>query len=283
MKLTYKKDYFGYVYIWYNKVQKKFYIGSHHGSVEDSYIGSGTYFTKAYNLNPTHFKMRVVAYNRDTDNYKDTQKLEQHYLNLIKPHKFKTRYYNLKLYATGGLGDVNSGLFWYVDPLDNSKRGFFAKGTEPKGWAPGRGISTCLGRMWYYNPNNPTERGRFEIDADIPSTWVRGSGYQANSNKKCYHNPSDTSQIGFFSKDDIVPDKWIPGNGNTHRLGKKWFISPDKTQHKLFNPKDAPLDWVLEPKNSNSNKKWFRDAKGCTKLFVPGTEPHGWLLGRKGI
>ena len=42
--MIFKKDYFGYVYKWTNIKNGKKYIGSHYGSVDDSYTGSGKYF-----------------------------------------------------------------------------------------------------------------------------------------------------------------------------------------------------------------------------------------------
>jgi hypothetical protein len=51
--MEYKKDYFGYVYEWTNITNGMKYIGSHYGSVEDYYAGSGKDFMKEYKIGMT--------------------------------------------------------------------------------------------------------------------------------------------------------------------------------------------------------------------------------------
>ncbi len=80
------------------------YIGSHHGKVDDGYIGSGTYFRKAYDKNPKIFKREILEYNTDKDEPHVTYALEQKYLNLINDIHLNENYYNLtpNAFSPGG-------------------------------------------------------------------------------------------------------------------------------------------------------------------------------------
>jgi len=99
--MEYKKDYFGFVYIWYDKLRKKYCIGSHFGSLEDVYTSSTGYFKRAYKKRPQDFKRRILAYTSINDR-KSVLELEQKYLNLIKEKELKVKYYNFTRYAKGG-------------------------------------------------------------------------------------------------------------------------------------------------------------------------------------
>jgi hypothetical protein len=96
--------YFGYVYIWYDNKHRKFIIGSHHGTIEDRYTTStgGIHVRNIFKSRPQTMKFRVLEYNRDTDDVKITQKLEQKWLNMRPDIKNNPRYYNMTNQAGGG-------------------------------------------------------------------------------------------------------------------------------------------------------------------------------------
>jgi hypothetical protein len=87
---------YGFIYIWYDKKHKKFYIGRHWGTEDDGYICSSTNMRNNYNGRPQDFKRRIIAkvYCR--------QQLvieEQRWLDMIKPTECKYKYYNTTLKA----------------------------------------------------------------------------------------------------------------------------------------------------------------------------------------
>lgn len=65
--MIYKQHYFGFVYQWTNKVNGKIYLGSHHGSIHDRYIGSGVYFKRAYKLSPLDFCRTILCFILEDD------------------------------------------------------------------------------------------------------------------------------------------------------------------------------------------------------------------------
>ena len=55
----------GFVYKWIDNSNGMYYIGCHKGSIDDGYIGSGTYFLKAYNKRPEAFERQVLYVGED--------------------------------------------------------------------------------------------------------------------------------------------------------------------------------------------------------------------------
>ena len=85
----------GFVYRWLDSSNGMYYVGSHKGSIDDSYKGSGKRFKRAYNKRPECFS-REVFY------------IGEHYLELEEfilcelDAKNNPEYYNLKNGAIGG-------------------------------------------------------------------------------------------------------------------------------------------------------------------------------------
>ena len=103
--MKYKKDYYGYVYEWTNMRNGMKYIGSHYGSVEDSYKGSGKNFMIAYAADPAAFSMQVLEYVVHNDK-KLVLAIEEKWLRSIPNIKDNANYYNLNNEAVGGFGYI---------------------------------------------------------------------------------------------------------------------------------------------------------------------------------
>ena len=115
-KLIYQKDYYGYVYIWRDRLRKKFYIGSRYGRLT-GYIGSNKWLKSAYQKRPNDFQRRILFLLKEP-NLRLLHEREQYWLNLIPPSQLSTsenvingtaRYYNMKRQASGGNGNANKG------------------------------------------------------------------------------------------------------------------------------------------------------------------------------
>ena len=111
---------FGFVYLWYDRHSRLFYLGSHYGREDDGYIASSRWLLNAHRKRPLDFRRRIVARIYEDDK-KALQALEQRFLDMIKPHEFATsanvtagchRYYNMKPHATGGNGGTHKGKSW---------------------------------------------------------------------------------------------------------------------------------------------------------------------------
>ena len=94
------KEKYGFVYIWYDRKHKRFYIGCHWGTEDDGYICSSSWMKQAYEKRSQDFKRRILV-----SNITDRSQIyieEQKYLDMIKKEEIKPlnempRYYNLCL------------------------------------------------------------------------------------------------------------------------------------------------------------------------------------------
>jgi hypothetical protein len=85
----------GFVYIWYDKKHKRYYVGAHWGYHNDGYICSSSWMKQAYKRRPKDFKRKILV-----KNITSTQKMfeeEQRWLSLIKKEELGIRYYNLNI------------------------------------------------------------------------------------------------------------------------------------------------------------------------------------------
>lgn len=89
---------YGFVYIWFDKKHKRYYVGSRWGTIDDGYICSSRWMMKAYKRRPQDFTRKVLS--KIYTNRKDLLLEEQRYFDMIKPEEIKIRYYNLCLKAT---------------------------------------------------------------------------------------------------------------------------------------------------------------------------------------
>lgn len=91
----------GFIYIWHDTLKNKFYIGSHKGTLDDGYTGSGKYFKDTYNKRPDKFKRRILEHVSFTE-LKQLHEREEYWLNQIEDKELSVKYYNQKKVATGG-------------------------------------------------------------------------------------------------------------------------------------------------------------------------------------
>ena len=90
-----KKEKYGFIYLWYDRKHKKFYVGRHWGHEDDGYICSSTNMRNNYKNRPQDFKRRIVK--RVYSSQDNLLSEEQRYLNMIKPKECIVKYYNKTL------------------------------------------------------------------------------------------------------------------------------------------------------------------------------------------
>lgn len=88
---------YGFVYIWFDRKHKRYYIGCHWGTTDDSYICSSTWMRDSYRRRPLDFKRRILVNN--IPDRKQMFEEEYKWLRLIKQEELGKRYYNLKIFA----------------------------------------------------------------------------------------------------------------------------------------------------------------------------------------
>lgn len=90
---------YGFVYIWYDRKHKRYYIGSHWGSEDDGYICSSRWMRKAYRRRPQDFKRRIIS--RVIKGRGDLLQEEYKWLQLISDDEIGKKYYNLTKHLNG--------------------------------------------------------------------------------------------------------------------------------------------------------------------------------------
>jgi len=83
---------YGFIYIWFDKKHRKYYLGRHWGFANDGYICSSTGMRNNYKNRPYDFKRRIVSYVYTTK--EDLVLEEQRWLDFIDPSKLNKKYYN---------------------------------------------------------------------------------------------------------------------------------------------------------------------------------------------
>lgn len=118
--MIYGIDYFGFVYVWYNRTaldmekpdlknrhgnrtnkrHPRLYIGAHYGPYTDGYVCSSRWMKSAYKNCPSSF-MRHIVYWQRTPDRQSLKEMEKKWLDLILPEECGTRFYNLRRNAEG--------------------------------------------------------------------------------------------------------------------------------------------------------------------------------------
>lgn len=89
---------YGFIYLWYDKKRKMFYVGSHWGTETDGYICSSNRMRDAYRRRPKDFKRRIVEKVFKRNNLLD---IEYKWLSMISEEELGKKYYNLRKHKWG--------------------------------------------------------------------------------------------------------------------------------------------------------------------------------------
>lgn len=85
---------YGFVYIWFDRKHKRYYIGCRWGRTDDGYLCSSNWMKRAYKRRPQDFKRRILEY--VNTNRQDLLEREYYWLSQIKPNELRIRYYNIQ-------------------------------------------------------------------------------------------------------------------------------------------------------------------------------------------
>lgn len=89
---------YGFVYLWYDRKHKRFYVGSHWGFEDDGYVCSSKWMKDSYKRRNEDFKRRILERTTSRSILND---LEHKWLQLIREDELGKRYYNLKNFRFG--------------------------------------------------------------------------------------------------------------------------------------------------------------------------------------
>lgn len=95
-----------FVYMWFDKSRKMFYVGQHSGSYDDQYTASSKWLAGEIRYRPNDFKRRII---KSFDTKNEAQKYEGYLLTLIKIEDWGKKYYNMKQGKPKGISPWNKG------------------------------------------------------------------------------------------------------------------------------------------------------------------------------
>ena len=166
----------GFVYIWFDRKRKLFYVGSHMGNPDDGYVGSNVRLMRAYKARPETFRRRILEMYTDIAN-KELREREGVWLSKIKPEELHGRkYYNEKKVAFGGdivttlseekrmehrlATSIASKLFWKNmsdEQLQKYKKNAFGGNTFNRDYLAERNGRLFAKKAQIFHPNGDAE------------------------------------------------------------------------------------------------------------------------------
>lgn len=85
---------YGFVYIWFDRKHKRYYVGCHWGNIDDGYICSSAWLRRSFRRRPDDFRRRVISLVYTTR--QDLLEEEYRWLQMMKPEELAgPRYYNI--------------------------------------------------------------------------------------------------------------------------------------------------------------------------------------------
>jgi hypothetical protein len=91
---------YGFVYLWFDRKHKRYYIGSHWGTEDDGYVCSSPWMIKAYKIRPEDFKRRIII--KIYKSRKDLLEEEYRWLSMISDEEIiNKKYYNRTKHKIG--------------------------------------------------------------------------------------------------------------------------------------------------------------------------------------
>jgi len=180
---------YGFVYIWFDKKRKMFYIGSHWGTEDDGYICSSNRMRKAYRRRPDDFRRKIIS--RIESNRADLLDEEYKFLSLIEDEELGKRYYNLTNHRNGHwreypekvktvserISHKTKEAMWRDDVRDKYLKGLENRDTRSSDpevrKKRGEGVSKTL-QSW--TDEQRKERTSFAVNANKGSTQVYKDG-----------------------------------------------------------------------------------------------------------
>jgi len=98
---------YGFVYLWFDRKRKMYYIGCHWGNVNDRYLCSSNRMRDAYRRRPKDFKRKILNTNISDRNQMFEE--EHRWFSFIKEEELGKKYYNLRKHKWGHwTTDINS-------------------------------------------------------------------------------------------------------------------------------------------------------------------------------
>lgn len=303
----YRENYFGFVYIYYDRVAKRFYIGSHMGAVDDGYICSSKTMRQTYLRRPSSFMRRILFW-LPTDDRAILLNEEKKWLEMISDHELNKRYYN-RVRNAYGLSPAEIGRLgkqqWEKLKADPEKYAALQeqrRASMKKIWEEKRDIMMKNAGGRGKKRPEPTEERRQQLSENSKAMWERPEhreklkrslnteDYKKRRSEiaiQQFENPEARQKIAEARKRDwnvlneeqkqIRIDAMVQSN-----KGRKWFNNG--TDNIKVHPSQAPEGWQLgrilptATREANKGRRWY--TNGIENRQFKEIAPEGWWVGK---
>lgn len=261
---------YGFVYIWYDKKRKLYYIGSHWGTEDDGYICSSHIMRKAYRRRPKDFKRRVLRIVKTSR--KDLFEAEQYFFDKIIEKNKMHLYYNICF---------NIKDHW---SSDSDKRLTVSEKIKKNHNTPEMKKKFSEAKLGNKNPmKNPEvskrvadkNRGRVAPNKGIPQTEEQKK-QQSITMKTKY----ETGEINIWNKGKKFTDeekKNIIIANKKMALEKTWYYNEKTKQMIRINNYEKPPAGFKKGRLSFKHSEETKKKIGNSRRGIPQTKKYGWI------
>lgn len=238
---------YGFVYLWYDRKHRRYYVGSHWGTEDDGYVCSSTWMRNSFRRRPEDFKRRILT--KVHSNKNDLLDEEQRWMSFIKeeeikPNTDRPRYYNLR---------TTVSKLWHTFP-DSSKT-----------------VSEKISRSIKEKHRDPkfSEKMRKVYDSRIGTKLSEETCRKKSESMK-------VTMAGKFPVEDRAPPRLTPEERKEHYSKKAkdmWSNRTDEEKKKLgekISVANRGLQNRLGKTNSPEHRKKISEAQKGRKF----TEEH---------
>jgi hypothetical protein len=260
------KIYCGFVYRWKNKINNRKYVGSHVGSLDDNYIGSGIIFNLAiqkYGIE--NFEREILEMVKEISNIKKTEQKWLDKLNCAKDPE----YYNVSESACGFSSDDRKRdikIWKEKDPegySEHQRKGFDPNNinsinnpNHPLYGKNGKIICDPNNPSGINNPNHPSygkggkKGGKIAFDPNNPNSInnLNHPSYGLN----VINSIISRKNITLLRREKLLKVNWVHTSGvknknlNSSDMAEKYDLNPHYFQLIVEGKKEKYKGWKLE-------------------------------------
>jgi hypothetical protein len=271
---------YGFVYIWYDRKNKRFYIGCRWGNTGDGYICSSPWMRKSYSRRPQDFRRRILA--TGIKSKQETLEEEYKWMQLISDDELGKKYYNLQKHHFGHWSVNEQKSKSVVEKRLNTISNW---SEETKAEDRKRKQEVAKNLRWITKDGVDKKVNSDKIDDYLNDGWQSGRSQHTDKMKSFWtdEKKSEMSEKhksvengGRMSKGNVPWNKDIKGQQIAWNKGKT--LAPDDPhRQKLSELAKQRQDYNAPP--SQKGSMWITNGIINKKISKETIIPDGWKKG----